>query len=680
MRVIQCYFGGVVCIVALGASLELKSVRIQNFRSVEDSGEFTIEHLTCLVGKNEAGKTAILQAIAGLNPHPATPFSYELERDYPKRYLARYKERHEGEEAEIVHSTWALDEEEIEELKGELGADAITSNIITASRTYNSTGTRWTVPINETKAIAFLTSQRGFSAAEKSQVGNPTTAKDLIAKLTELSANPKHKALLDIINAYPSKSVFHKARAILEPHFPQFMYFSNYDRMNAMVHLPTLNERASDKSLFKKEELRGDRLFWEFLEYSGVPLSDILGTTTFESFNAKLQAASNVLTEEILEYWTQNQDIEIRVSVAQGLPGDPAPFNAGAVGRARIYNLLHKADTSFSERSAGFTWFFSFLIKFDLVKKDAAGKVFLLLDEPGLTLHGLAQGDLLRYFTEKLEPHHQIIYSTHSPFMVPHDNIMASRIVEDLVKVDDRGRRTPTGTLVREDVLKADKDSVFPLQGALGYSLTQSLFIGKHTILVEGPGDILYLQALSAELLRRKRVGLDPKWVMCPAGGIDKIQSFVSLFAGNSLDVIALSDYTKRDKNKLEALKKSEVIKAGGVLSIADFVSQEEADIEDLFDPELFCEIVSKTYELSGEQKLDAAKLAAADKNTERQVKKAEAYFNVLPEPTPLYSHFTPASWLLQNPGVLGGDANPVNQTLDRAEVLFRALNALMVK
>ena len=660
--------------------MELKSVRVQNFRSVEDSGEFSVEHLTCLVGKNEAGKTAILQAIAGLNPHPATPFSYELERDYPKRYLARYEERHGEKQAEVVRSVWELTEDELEEVRGELVPKSVTGNKFTVFRTYGTNGTNWNLPIDEAEVVAFLISQRAFSAAEKSQVGTPATVKELIEKLTPLTENPKHKALLDIVNAYPKKSAYSKARAILEPHFPQFMYFSNYDRMNAMVHLPTLSETAADKTLFSNEALRGERLFWEFLEYSGVPLSEILATTTFESFNAKLQAASNVLTEEILEYWTQNQDIEIRVSVAEGLSGDPAPFNSGAVGRARIYNLLHKADTSFSERSAGFTWFFSFLIKFDRVKKDATGKVFLLLDEPGLTLHGLAQGDLLRYFAEKLEPHHQIIYSTHSPFMVPHDNIMASRIVEDLVKVDERGRRTPTGTLVREDVLKANKDSVFPLQGALGYSLTQSLFIGKHTILVEGPGDILYLQALSAELLRRGRTPLDPKWVMCPAGGIDKIQSFVSLFAGNSLDVIALSDYTKKDKNKLEALKKSEVIKAGGILSIADFVCREEADIEDLFDPELFCQIVNEAYGLTGANKSDPAKLKAADGSTERQVKQAEAYFNVLPESVPLYSHFTPASWLLVNPGTLSGDAAPVLATLDRAEVLFKALNALVAK
>jgi hypothetical protein len=61
-------------------------------------------------------------------------------------------------------------------------------------------------------------------------------------------------------------------------------------------------------------------------------------------------------------------------------------------------------------------------------------------------------------------------------------------------------------------------------------------------------------------------------------------------------------------------------------------------------------------------------------------VKKAEAYFNVLPEPTPLYSHFTPASWLLMNPGILAGDAEPVLKTLERAEVLFGSLNSLKAK
>ncbi|MCP5916416.1 hypothetical protein NL317_30810, partial [Klebsiella pneumoniae] len=80
-----------------------------------------------------------------------------------------------------------------------------------------------------------------------------------------------------------------------------------------------------------------------------------------------------------------------------------------------------------------------------------------------------------------------------------------------------------------------DPDTLFPLQGALGYEITQSLFVGKHTMLLEGPGDILYIQALSDALKRRGRTGLDTRWTLCPAGGIDKIRPFVAMFSGNAL-------------------------------------------------------------------------------------------------------------------------------------------------
>src|SRR5690606_12084021 len=167
--------------------MELKKARVQNFRSVEDSEEFTLEHSTCLVGKNEAGKTAILQALAGLNPHPATPFSYELERDYPKRFLNRYKERHGDREAVVVSSIWEISEAELDKLRGEFGADAIVGTTISVSRTYHSNGTSWTLPTDETKATEYLIANAGFSAPERSQVAAHTTLKSLVAKLTELA-------------------------------------------------------------------------------------------------------------------------------------------------------------------------------------------------------------------------------------------------------------------------------------------------------------------------------------------------------------------------------------------------------------------------------------------------------------------------------------------------------------
>ncbi|RUV24388.1 AAA family ATPase, partial [Mesorhizobium sp. M5C.F.Ca.IN.020.32.2.1] len=173
--------------------MELKTIRIQNFRSVEDSGDFTVEHLTCLVGKNEAGKTAILQALAGLNPHPATPFQYDIERDYPKRFLARYGERHKDREAIVATTTWEIDDAQKALITAEFGSDAVTGNRVTITRSYNSEGVHWSVPVNVKIAIDYLIAHATFSAPEKSQLGTPTTGDELVVKLKELAnSNPKH--------------------------------------------------------------------------------------------------------------------------------------------------------------------------------------------------------------------------------------------------------------------------------------------------------------------------------------------------------------------------------------------------------------------------------------------------------------------------------------------------------
>ena len=44
--------------------MKLVKARVTNFRSAEDTGEFRLDHVTCLVGKNEAGKSAVLIALA----------------------------------------------------------------------------------------------------------------------------------------------------------------------------------------------------------------------------------------------------------------------------------------------------------------------------------------------------------------------------------------------------------------------------------------------------------------------------------------------------------------------------------------------------------------------------------------------------------------------------------------
>jgi predicted ATP-dependent endonuclease of OLD family len=362
------------------------------------------------------------------------------------------------------------------------------------------------------------------------------------------------------------------------------------------------------------------------------------------------------------------------IDIAEGKVGDKPPFNSGTIVKIRIENINHRVTVPLSERSAGFVWFFSFLSQFKQLKK-ITGDAIILLDEPGLTLHGKAQSDLLRYIEERLLPEHQVIFTTHSPFMVPAERMADVRIVEDVIKHEGR-KANVLGTKVSSDALSVDKDTLFPLQGALGYEITQSLFIGKNTLLVEGPSDILYLQAFSAVLKNRKREGLDSRWTMCPSGGIDKISPFASLFGANNINIAVLCDLAAGDKSKLEKLRKSQILKASQLFTAADFTGKSESDIEDFLDPELFVKLLNNAYSLSKPNILSVAKLDAA-LDTERIVKKAEAVFREMPPDVQEFDHFYPSDWLIRNPKFLV-DSNELDKTLDCFEQVFKTINKIL--
>jgi hypothetical protein len=431
----------------------------------------------------------------------------------------------------------------------------------------------------------------------------------------------------------------------------------------------SINQLAKDKQTADGIKT-GDQVFLDFLEYAGTTLEELVASTRFEDLNARCEAAANRITDQIFEYWTQNDELQIQVLLTEGKAEDDPPFNSGPIARARVQNNLHRVSVPFSERSAGFIWFFSFLVKFAQIKKNR-GNVIILLDEPGLTLHGTAQQDLLRYFEEQLAPKHQLIYSTHSPFMVPANDLASVRTVEDVVVRDERDRKVSHGTKIRGDVLTTDPQTNFPIFGAMGFEVTQGLVIAPNTLLVEGPSDILYLQAASSVLAKRKRTALDPRWAVCPSGGIDKVLPFVRLFYGNKLNVAVLTDFDRGQRKKLDQLYQAELLQKERIILATEIAGKEEADIEDFFDPALFVQLVNKAYDLKGELALTIKKLDEADTSTERLVKKAEAYFRVLPDTIPMFSHYAPALHLLKNPDLLDGDDKKCSTTLERFEAAF---------
>lgn len=71
--------------------MQLVALRVTNYKSVDDSGEFTIADLTCLAGKNESGKTALLQALRRLRPVEAREASFNKTMEYPRRRMQDFE-------------------------------------------------------------------------------------------------------------------------------------------------------------------------------------------------------------------------------------------------------------------------------------------------------------------------------------------------------------------------------------------------------------------------------------------------------------------------------------------------------------------------------------------------------------------------------------------------------------
>ena len=125
-------------------------------------------------------------------------------------------------------------------------------------------------------------------------------------------------------------------------------------------------------------------------------------------------------------------------------------------------------------------------------------------------------------------------------------------------------------------------------------------------------------------------------------------------------------------------MKRSAVLAAGHFYTIADFLERPEADIEDIFEPDTFANILNDTYGLQDPHSLSAAKLKAADPETDRLVKQAEAAFRVMPESIPMFDHFSPAAWLIRNSKLLDGKSASIQKTLERAEKVFATFNQLL--
>lgn len=135
--------------------MKLISVEISEFQSVHYSNRFDIGDITCLVGKNEAGKTAILQALYRLSPIISQDGKFDVTDDYPRAEVEDYQQDVEAGRrlpATVVTATFTLAEEELTLIESEFGAGILEGPDLTLSKGYeNKLDVQ--LPVNEEIAV-----------------------------------------------------------------------------------------------------------------------------------------------------------------------------------------------------------------------------------------------------------------------------------------------------------------------------------------------------------------------------------------------------------------------------------------------------------------------------------------------------------------------------------------------
>ncbi|HUU53531.1 MAG TPA: AAA family ATPase [Armatimonadota bacterium] len=648
--------------------MRLKAVRVTNYKCVLDSDEFSVGPVTCLVGKNESGKTAILEALYKLKPSQENEGAFDDLFEYPRRLYDDYRRRAETQPDTAITTTWAIEENDVKALEAELGKGALKKDSVVVTKRYDNK-VLWRLELDEKKVVRYLISSSGLDKTDRERYKDASSVKELISSLQQREGGSEHeeKFQATLTARFPNGSAGAFARKVLSDRLPRFVRFSEYQLMSGKVALEQVI--AAEAS---EEVEPGDLVFLALLDRVGTTPEELLETQHSERLIARLEAASLTISEQIFRYWSQNRDLSVDCDLHEGRPKDPPPFNQGHVFETRILNRRHGVTLNFDERSHGFIWFFSFLVWFDQARRHWGDNVIILLDEPGLGLHAKAQQDLLRYINAELAPGFQVIYTTHSPFMVDPQELLRVRTVEDVVlRVD--GVEEYAGTKVGDRVLSTDADTRFPLQAALGYEITQTLFVGANTLLVEGPSDLLYFKWFSSRLRGAGREGLDERWVIGPTGGIGKFMPFMALFGANKLNMALFSDYATGSKGKLRQIRESDLLEDARIFTADKYVQGSEADIEDLIGRASYMAIVNAAFGLKGRSRLDPE----AQSHQQRVLKEVEEHFRLLKNARE-FNHYEPAEYLTEHGFELAPDLPDLHSALDRFEKLFRDLNSCL--
>ena len=634
--------------------IKLIKANIIRYKCIETEQSFDVEDdVTVLVGMNESGKTSILEALAKTQYFETDEkFTFNMIHDFPRKQKKSVDKT--GEIPDAVKLEYQVDNNVLHEIYKELGIKPL-NNKFSVTYYYDNHRTwelSWinTLEFMKEKIVSLEFENQDLSSSLQN-VSNKSQFKKVLENKNEMGYSEDDIKKLDSLKVFFKDTNSWEKSPIDEfvvfkyliPNLPKFMYYDDYYSLPSRVSLTKLEENFTDSAKKTAKAL---------LELADIDIETLTKSDNFEEFIAELEATEAIISAELFKYWKTNKNLKIlfRIDKKEETDGYNSTRIVDRILEIRVQNQRTGVSLPLENRSKGFNWFFSFLVWFMKIQEKRDTTYILLLDEPGLNLHAKAQNDLLKFIFD-LSNDYQIIYTTHSPFMIETDKLNKVRTVFE--KKD--------GTTISDSVQEKDPNTLFPLQAALGYDLAQNLFVSKKNLLVEGISDLTYLSIISTILEAHGREGLNSEVMIVPVGGADKVATFISLLRGNKLELVCLLDtFTDQSaRSRLNNMVAKQIIKENNILFYHDVIQSDHADIEDLFLKSDYVDLYNKTFDVE----IDSTTLTDGSILEQLRALNNGESFN----------HYRPANYLAKNIQSI----TLSNESLDNFEKLFKLINKL---
>lgn len=671
--------------------MRLKRFKVQNYKIIDDTGWIGVDELvTALVGKNESGKTAVLRALWKSRNKASVDF--DKLNDYPRD---RYSRDRRGRQP-VTSIEYSLDADESNKVAALLGSENSRVTVVGQEAWYDGedkTGRRFTFPeVEFMRRDAVEIARAVEGVIETIQTTHPDFVEPLSVSaqkcIKETSDGSRiwhaeninaliafQKTLQDVAKAdnelVEAKAKIADVLAIakngdplvelekwVNEKMPYFIYFDDYGQLETRIYLPGYLSRLTkpdgktrtQRALFSRSGIEPQ----EILTLGRVRDSgeaDEIVQRRKDKRRALLQSASFGLTGDWVDWWAEK-----RHRLHFDADGEDLVL--------QVSDEKREFPIPFEERSQGFQWFFSFYLIFQVESEDQHLDATLLLDEPGLHLHPMLQQKLIAFF-DRVAARNQLVYSTHLPFLIDGDHLDRVRTVY----LDSKTEKTVVSPDIRAG---ADYDTLFPIQAALGYSIAQTLFVGKKCLVVEGITDYWILKALDEQL--RRSTGsdaLDPEIVIVPAGGTSRLMPLASLMFGaagvGGKNMVVLLDSDKEGMNAKVRLNADLFASESRVVLLGDAIGKPKATIEDLVTLDTYeGALVKAGYQVS----FDSSERVSPSNSEASAI--AFSRLNIGP-----FDHTVKTKVALQFVNDWGKNADQIpTETIERAKRLFRMINA----